>query len=336
MKLLHLSFHKGCINDFNYICEKLNYDCETLSYDKELNSNKELPPLQEKDCQQYNITHDRAEKYWNIYKEYFNKFDCIITSDTAPLSRIFLQNGWSKKLIIWVCNRFDYAHGSNSGFPDKEYYQLINDVKNRENIDIIPNTQFEIFYCKHRGIDISKNKIIKPLGLTLNIGDTKTIIKDKNETFFIPQYHNETIMCNLSEILNKYEIKNFNSRHQGLNDLIEFKGIITIPYAWSTWALFEYISLNMVVFLPSPKFLLSFFNLNFWHQNRNYLKENLHLSEWYSNENKNFFIYFDSWEDLQNKVKHLDYDKKKRLAKEFGEKHKEKMLYRWEKSISIV
>src|SRR6056300_1708459 len=171
------------------------------------------------------------------------------------------------------------------------------------------------------------NNIIKPLGLTLNISDTKTIIKDKNETFFIPQYHNETIMCNLSEILNKYEIKNFNSRHQGLNDLIEFKGIITIPYAWSTWALFEYISLNMVVFLPSPKFLLSFFNLNFWHQNRNYLKENLHLSEWYSNENKNFFIYFDSWEDLQNKVKHLDYDKKKRLAKEFGEKHKEKMLY---------
>jgi len=86
------------------------------------------------------------------------------------------------------------------------------------------------------------------------MGDTKTIIKDKNETFFIPQYHNETIMCNLSEILNKYEINNFNSIHQGFNDLIEFKGIITIPYAWSTWALFEYISLNMVVFLPYNPF----------------------------------------------------------------------------------
>ena len=70
MKLLHLSFHKGCINDFNYICEKLNYDCEILSYDKELNSNKELPPLQENDAQHYNITHARAEKYWNTYKEY--------------------------------------------------------------------------------------------------------------------------------------------------------------------------------------------------------------------------------------------------------------------------
>ena len=71
------------------------------------------------------------------------------------------------------------------------------------------------------------------------MGNTKTIIEDKKETFFIPQYHNETIMINLSEILNKYGIKNFNNRHQGFNDLIEFKGIITIPYAWSTWALFE-------------------------------------------------------------------------------------------------
>ena len=31
----------------------------------------------------------------------------------------FLQNNWEKKLIIWVCNRFDYAHGSKSGFPEE-------------------------------------------------------------------------------------------------------------------------------------------------------------------------------------------------------------------------
>ena len=57
----------------------------------------------------YNIGHQRAETVWNRHKDYFDKFDVIVTSDTAPLSRIFLQNGWRKPLIIWVCNRFDYC-----------------------------------------------------------------------------------------------------------------------------------------------------------------------------------------------------------------------------------
>ena len=39
MKLLHLSFHKGCINDFQYVCDKLGYTCEILGPSIDWNSN---------------------------------------------------------------------------------------------------------------------------------------------------------------------------------------------------------------------------------------------------------------------------------------------------------
>jgi hypothetical protein len=42
----------------------------------------------------YNVSHRRAQRVWALHHEFFKQFDVIVTSDTAPLSRIFLQNGW--------------------------------------------------------------------------------------------------------------------------------------------------------------------------------------------------------------------------------------------------
>ena len=132
--------------------------------------------------------------------------------------------------------------------------------------------------------------------------------------------------------MNYYNIKNYNNRHKGFSDLIEFKGVITIPYAWSTWTLFEYISLNLIVFIPSPSFLLRFLDskLNFWYQNDIFLKKYINISEWYCEENKQFFIYFDSWHDLRNKINNLDYKKHKQDNKKFSENHKNIILKKWE------
>ena len=89
MNYLHISFHKGCHNDLQYISNKLNVNIEFMEFNDGTKG-------------KYNIGHDRAKKYWDKHKEYFNRFDGIITSDTAPISRVFLQNNWTKKLIIWI------------------------------------------------------------------------------------------------------------------------------------------------------------------------------------------------------------------------------------------
>lgn len=328
MKLLHLSFHKGCINDFNYICEKLNYDYEILSYDKELNSNKELPPLQEENAQHYNITHNRAEKYWNIYKDYFNKFDCIITSDTAPLSRIFLQNGWSKKLIIWVCNRFDYAHGSNSGFPDKEYYELINNCKFKSNVEIIGYTLFENIYAKMKNIDIG-DKVIQPSGGIYGVYNNNTNKKELNDVLFVPPYHNDTIMMNLKSQIEMLGFKAYTGKYDGPCDLTNYKAVVHIPYAWSNLAFFEMFQLGIVYFIPSISFLQILKNNRNFFWSPPYVEKLLNISEWYNEEHKDLLIYFDSWEDLKNKINTLNYEEHKLKLKNFGETHIQTTLEKW-------
>ena len=87
MKILHISFHKGCINDINYVLNKLNYEYETMFFFNELEPNARGGPH----FPYYVLNTNEANRRWEQHKEYFNTFDCIITSDTGPLSRIFLQ-----------------------------------------------------------------------------------------------------------------------------------------------------------------------------------------------------------------------------------------------------
>jgi hypothetical protein len=284
----------------------------------------------------YNIGHHRAETCWNNYKDFFNSFDLIITSDTTPISRVFLQNNFQKKLIIWICNRFDYFDGASLDchFPDPEYYNLIKSIPLRPNVKMISNCEFENFYLQSKGIPF-KNEVIKPIGgvSTVYSECEFTDIPNKSECFWIPQYHNETILMNLSAKLNQLEIPNFNGRHGGLNDLILFKGIICIPYAWSTIALFESLQLGMIYFIPSLDFIFELSRTgHFWFQPP-FQKDKLKMSEWYSDENKDLFIYFDSWSDLKEKTTSLNFDEMRSKVKTYGEIHKNKYLSMWDRII---
>ena len=337
LKVLHISFHKGCQNDLEYISKKLNFKLEFIAYSDDNVKGGDV----------YNITHERALNNWEKNKDYYNSFDIIITSDTAPLSRIFLQNNFQKKLIIWICNRFDYAHQPDAekiGFPDKEYYNLINDVKNRSNVSIIGYTPFETYYANHiRKLDIG-NECIKPIG---QIGDvyntyTSTIVEDKENTFIIGPYHNDNLMMDLKSKVESLGIKVFNGRYNGPKDLAEFAGVIHIPYAWSNLALLEAIQLGIVFFIPSKKFLKYFIHTDidglkkdgfFWSPP---LREDvLHLSEWYCNEFEEALIYFDSWKDLKKKINTLDFNKQKSILKKIGKKHEEETLEKWKKYINL-
>jgi hypothetical protein len=329
MKVLHLSFHRGCQNDMEYICDKLGYNLTFMEFnDGETKTNAK-----------YNIGHERALKCWNLNKDYFYKFDVVITSDTAPLSRVFLQNNFKKKLIIWICNRFDYydAASLDCDFPDKEYYDLIRDAKNRPNVIIAGYTPFENYYANNiRNVYIG-NLIIKPIGktsITYN-NFTETIVENKQNKFIVPPYHNENILMNLSEKLNELNISNYSGRYNGPLDLQKFKGVIHIPYAWSNLALFEAIQLGVIYFIPSLNFLIKLSKTgNFWFQPP-FDNDLLIYSEWYCKENKDIFNYFDSWEDLVYKVNNLNYNEFKLKLLKFGKDHEDKYLNMWKNIFKI-
>lgn len=317
MKILHVSFHKGCIGDINNVARLLSLDISVMKADWD-----------------YLITHDRAAAIWDKYKEYFNTFDIILTSDTAPLSRIFLQNNYSGKLIIWICNRFDYPN--RDGFPDSEYFSLWNNNLNNKKIKLISYTPFEYLYARQRGVNLS-DFTIKPIsGIT-----QKELVSsipesvDKKSTFFIPPYHNDTIYMNLHQKCLSMGISCYTGRYSGPLDLQDFKGIIHIPYAWSNLALFEGINLGIPYLIPSSDFLIELSRISNFFWSPPFQIPNLKYSEWYCEEFSNVFVYFNSWEDLSKKIKSINYEEIKNNLKIISKKHHITQLEKWSKIFNI-
>jgi hypothetical protein len=149
-------------------------------------------------------------------------------------------------------------------------------------------------------------------------------------------------MMDLKSKVELLGIKVFNGRYNGPKDMAEFAGVIHIPYAWSNLAFFEAIQLGLVYFIPSLKFLKYLIHTPndrnkgqsfFWSPP---LREDvLHLSEWYLPGHKDILVYFDSWEDLKEKVKNLNYNEQKKKLKEFGIKHEQDMLEKWKNIFNI-
>jgi hypothetical protein len=326
IKVLHLSFHLGCHNELLAISKELDFELSFLEF-SDGTPNK------------YNIGHDRAEKYWNKHKDYFNNFDLIITSDTAPISRVFLQNNWNKKLIIWINNRFDYFDAAtlDCDFPDDEYYQLIKNAISNENVKIFGYTPFENFYCKNiRNIDIG-NLVIQPTGMLSNVYKNNKLsnIENIEDTFFVGPYHNDNIMMNLKEKIESLDFNVHNGRFNGPYDLARFKGVIHIPYAWSNYSFFEALFLGIIYFIPSKEFLFKLKKDKDFFWSPPYKDENIELSEWYNSKHKNLLIYFDSWLDLKVKMYTTNYKKQKDIIKKFSFDHINEMLDLWRNVLEI-
>ena len=253
LKILHLSFHKGCINDIEEMGKELGLSITSWFV---LESKESLVRFDDQhgDNRIYNMSHERAERIWQKNKEYFDTFDVVITSDTAPLARIFLQNNWQKPLIIWVCNRFDYNHDGSDPFPDAEFYELFRTAHLKKNVTMIPYTCYEEVYAAKKKV-LFNHKVIKPLGRLSQSQPVQSNIPttiDKQETLFIyPRLEAHTIQSMTHECAIR-GIKTYSGVYNGPDDLADFKGIIFVPYAWSNLALFENFQQGIIHFVPRP------------------------------------------------------------------------------------
>ncbi len=324
LKVLHMTFHNGCKQDFEEVAKELDLELTTW-YVQDLprdfwegfSAGNEI----------YNVGPKRAKRVWDRHKDFFNQFDAVITSDTVPLSTIFLRNGWSKPLIIWICNRFDYAHGRGveERFPDAEYYDLMRKAATQPNVRFVSYTPYEHVYAKRRGVDVG-TRTIKPLGKK---EDTSEVVSgvpanlDKENTLLLfPRLEENRVQIALREC-NQRGIGVWRGAYNGPEDLKGFKGVLFFPYAFSNLALFENLQRGIVHFVPSMRFLTQ---LGFI---RGGMGGNLQWSEWYFEEFKDALVYFDSWDDLKRKVESTNYVEMKETIRAFGKRHREEMVQEW-------
>ena len=310
MRLLHIGFTIDIHYDIMYICKKLKIKTSFHIFEDGTKG-------------KYNIGKERANNYFKKHREYFETFDIILVSDTAPIARVFLENNWNKKLLIWIHNRFDYGDAATNdcNFPDPDYYELIKEETKKFNVKIFGNTYFENYYCKKiRNTDIG-NKIINNLGIP----------KKKYE--LIPQNiiwytHNNMSVLKLDKKMKDLGIP---IQHKNFNDTNRYQNVIHIPDNWTNNYLFEALNLGICYFIPTHNFFRQIIKDTGFYWSPPFNIENLEMSEWYKNDK--WFIYFDSWEDLKDKILNEDYTEFRLFLKEEGEKHKMKNIEEWKNMI---
>jgi len=238
----------------------------------------------------YNMTQERASCLWDEHKDFYNGFDVIITSDTAPLSRIFLQGGYAGKVMVYVCNRVDYYDGPGDGFPDDAYYKMLRSAMGNPNVSLIGYTPYEQVYCNRLGVYLED--IIKPC-FKANGG-----IFTSHHGYYIPTYQNN---YNFDLKVKAGGLNVLSGRHDGIDHLATFKAVIHLPYHWNGIANSEALSVGVPYYVPSKRFLLELSKENgYWFQNVGDLEKWIDICDFYDKRYKDWLFYFDSWQDIHD------------------------------------
>jgi len=116
----------------------------------------------------------------------------------------------------------------------------------------------------------------------------------------------------------------FPNLYRNARELVRYKAVLHVPYAWSTLALWEFLQAGLVVIVPSARFFLQMMSncevwgpwlcnalqlLHpgitptdiLWFQDFDHVisVEDLLAAEWWAPQNAEMLVFFDSWEDLR-------------------------------------
>lgn len=323
--VLHLTCHRGCQKYLDSVAAQLGWQLKTLF----------LPDFRALDSV-YNMTAEKADRAWLLLKDQIQTFDHVVVSDTAPLSRIVLQHldEYTGRVTVWVCNRFDYAHGHDEAFPDPGWYDLVRQY--HERVRFVSYTRLERMYALDRDVvwdNAFADATIRPVCRVDPVPPAVSALPAevqaaKSDYLFIPPYVNDEKLIDFN-FLQQHHILHYRGRYNGASDLLGFKAILHIPYAPSNLALFENLSLGMVYYIPSLTFMLTLLQQHPWFSTGN-ITQNVQASEWYDARHRDLFVYFDSWDDLAVQLAASAHSAKVERVQAWTQREEQHGLFQWQ------
>jgi len=265
MKTLAIGFHGGALESLKHVLPEI----ETWIIPIDINEFH------------YNITHERAKMLWDKHRDKFNAYDAIITTDTTPLCRIFLQGGYKGRLVIWICNRFDYADGTFKF--DKEYYDLLYRANWMDNVRIASYSKYDRLHASRH--DIFVDELIKPA--------FRPTMNEPEGLYYIPDYQNNYTF----KIAEKVNVKVMSGRYDA-EEMKDFKAMIHLPYHWQGVHEQHALSRCVPFYVPSKRLFFELLNAGkYWFQDKKDCYKYIELCNFYDKENKAVY-YFDSLDEI--------------------------------------
>ena len=280
--------------------------------------------------------------YRNDKCQYFVKskcfqFDYIIISDIIPDSYIFLINQCDAKIILEITNRFDWS------IPLKyreDYYKTISEAQKRNNIIFVENNPFEVYYLCTKEIFIRNYYLIRPLGNPPNnkIEEKHRIFYDKIAIF--DTYNQGKILSSILSNLNiSYDILGY--KYGGPLILSSYEAIILLPYQVSIMKMMENFRYGIPMIIPTERLLreiLEKYKINYpWIKFAlNIPNGSKYYIEFYNNEFKDLFVYFDNFKDLPDIIINTDFNSLRIKEKEFMKNYEKKTIKMWSEVLDII
>lgn len=340
MKVLHLSFHYGCVNDIQNVFEKLGHEV-TFQFLK-----GQVP---------YAIDFSRANQMWESQKEYYNTFDIVLTSDTVALSYPFLLHLAELKphLIVLNCNRFTYAMEHDYVFMNK-LREVQNDSSYLSKVTFIPYTDFERVWCGVHQVFLHERAIM-PVGkytqhmndaadIKASFQDLETQYKTESDdnTVFLQRYHNHHRFMDLAHMLHCNRVSCVRGSYLNIDELTKYKAVVVLPDQFSKYFTFESIQAGLVVLLPSTKFLMQLVEQGGYYfsvegSGGRLTKEYVNLCEWTKYPEAR--IHFDSFDDMIAKIHSLTpelLEEKKQWCRFYADAIESEHMLQWKNVLAKV
>jgi hypothetical protein len=351
MKLFNLDCHISVIADLKNIFTELGHEVVSWSISGHNFVFDRDPSKVDVINQQtwWNLDDKMADEFYERYKDELSEFDAFIC--TYPLTFAKLYEKFKKPIILHVPIRYEVPFHN-----DKQKWEDFNEYL-RNGIDqglIIPvaNSEYDKRYfeffvgreckfipnvCEYTNTkwDPIKDKFLYSSRLPANLDPTKIVNKDT---------------------LGRYK----------WDDLSTFKGIIVIPYTCSTMSIFEHYTANIPLFFPSKKYIMELYQ-SFgqvvlseltWNRifqlspgsiiecdrsndpnaynNLEIMDRWIDYSDFYNQDSMPHIVYFDSVEDLLQKLETTNLSEVSEKMSSFNELKRVKVYDEWNKILNSL
>lgn len=299
-RLFNIDLHISVIADIKDIFKRIRSDIEIVDWSLSGHSwvfNK-LPSFVKVIDQTswLNLNLTNINEFQNTYDKFLSEFDGFIACHPNSFSMLFEK--YNKPIIVINSCRYDLPFCWNKNIEMvEELHNSFKRLQDKKLLHYISNNHADNAYFKLGNPEIYTH-IIPSLCLYTNMK-------------WNPSVNHEHFLLYSGNIpYNKY-IKHKDQLGNGYSwdSLMNFKGIIHIPYEASTMSIFEQVSSGIPLFFPTKDFLYKLWNsgencgVNYWVNPPAYLDSTKYILFWI--EKADYYniegaYYFNSFEELFN------------------------------------
>ena len=319
--ILHITNHEGTIKNLENVCRHLQYPLQTLK--------NNLP---------YYISKTHADECWYDFSHIVKDFQILFFTDTTMYARPFLQNmdKHDAFIIIYITNRYDWGFFGNHSEDRVLYDELYSRWSNHPRVFFTADNRYDQWLAASYGIHFRDKDIIRL------IPELRTGVSPTNVRKMFLYNRGTPIHC-YREHLDKHQITYDiygpgHTRYRDTAHIAEYLGIIHLPYQTNIQSLWENLGHGNVYFIPSKTFLTNLITTTDWYyweeKTKPTVLQSIELAEWYQEDLRECFVYFDDWEDLARQIDNINILQKKATIFSIVEKSNVTNLDKWKKWVN--